>query len=484
MNENNKNDNIENNEYTGGANNASSDITEEKETFEDDVRDSKNCEEGGEDNLEIAEKEKQTNEVEEKGALQEEKGASEEEKNTDGEIQLKGEKTEEKKIYSSTYCPPYYVPNFSDTDGSTDDEDKGNEKKSKGAVKMIAVLCACGILLSFAVGSLGGFFAATLFDRYTENADVTIIRNDGTIKVKDEVGSTGYTEGDLTYSELYSLVSECVVDIVAEGSGSGSGVIISRANKKVYIVTNYHVISGAESVGIRFSGESGYRRAEVLGGSAAEDLAVLTVEVERDAEITCAIGGHIEDINIGDEVVAIGNPLGKLSGTMTNGIISSLERKITIDGNTMRFLQTNAEINSGNSGGGLFNMAGELIGIVNSKVSDDDTEGLGFAIPYDDTTVKYISEIIEFGYIRNRPSLGNIKVDTWYSKTGIYVTDGGNTVLENGDRVVSINSKEIMTKNDFNEAVKELQIGSTAEVVIERDGIRTHGTITVTEAKE
>ena len=279
-------------------------------------------------------------------------------------------------------------------------------------------------------------------------------------------------------------MSGSIVDIVAEGAGSGSGVIIGRANKKVYIVTNHHVISGAERVGVRFVGESSYKTAEVRGSSVTEDLAVLIVEVDRDAEIICAIGGSVENVDIGDEVVAIGNPLGKLSGSMSNGIISALDRRVNIEGHTMRFLQTNAEINSGNSGGGLFNMAGELIGIVNAKVSDDDTEGLGFAIPYDDTTVGYISEIIEYGYIRNRPSLGNIKVETWYSKTGIYVTDSGNTPFEEGDRIISINSSEITTKNDFYEAVKDLEIGSTAEVIIERDGERYKATVAVIEAKE
>ena len=152
--------------------------------------------------------------------------------------------------------------------------------------------------------------------------------------------------------------------------------------------------------------------AKLVGTDELTDVAVIKITSQK--ALSTAKFGQSNMLAVGEDVVAIGNPLGKLGGTTTNGIISAVERDIVVNGNAMKLLQTNAAVNPGNSGGGLFNMAGELIGIVNAKYSDDNVEGLAFAIPSD--TVKNVAtQLLENGYVKGRPTLG-ITV-TEYSKS-------------------------------------------------------------------
>jgi serine protease Do len=187
--------------------------------------------------------------------------------------------------------------------------------------------------------------------------------------------------------DIVELVSDSVVEIsVVTGDmrGAGSGVIISEDG---YIVTNDHVVSGASSIAVRlFNGDS--FEASLVGSSPENDLAVIKIEA---ANLSPAVMGVLGNLRTGESVVAIGNPLGTFGGTVTDGIISALEREVVLDGVSMTLLQTNAAVNPGNSGGGLFNMSGELIGIIVAK--DIEAEGIGFAIPIDVVSV-VLTELI------------------------------------------------------------------------------------------
>ena len=157
-------------------------------------------------------------------------------------------------------------------------------------------------------------------------------------------------------------------------SGAGSGVIISQDG---YIVTCAHVVSGANNITVQLADGTEYT-ATVVGQDSTSDVAVLKIEATG---LTPAVIGDSDSLAVGETTIAVGNPLGTLSNTVTNGIVSALNREVTVQGNDMNLIQTSASISPGNSGGGLFNANGELIGIVNAKSSSSDAEGLGFAIP-------------------------------------------------------------------------------------------------------
>lgn len=180
--------------------------------------------------------------------------------------------------------------------------------------------------------------------------------------------------------------------------GAGSGVILSEDG---YIVTNHHVIDGASTIKVRTNNGQTYEAA-LKGTDSKTDLAVLKIEA---TDLLPAKLADSSAVRVGDFVIAIGNPLGELGGTVTEGIISAKDREITIDGQTMTLLQTSAAVNPGNSGGGLFDLEGKLVGVVNSKSSGSDIEGLAFAIPAN--TVQIITqELIQHGYVTGRPQLG------------------------------------------------------------------------------
>ena len=175
-------------------------------------------------------------------------------------------------------------------------------------------------------------------------------------------------------------------------------------------------------------------------------------------------------------MVAIGNPLGQLGGTVTNGIISALERQVLIDGVTMTLLQTNAAINSGNSGGGLFNMAGELIGVVNAKYSASGVEGLGFAIPIDTACVS-INHLLTLGYIPGIPSLGisveekNVQTGYFTYRVMLYVYDAGESaVFQQGDYILAVDGTSVSDTDTVKQLLRAHRVGDEIKVIVLRDG--------------
>ena len=313
-------------------------------------------------------------------------------------------------------------------------------------------------------------------------------------------GSAG--EDAFAISEVVRIVEHSVVVINAmipsyniwggmtESASAGSGVIIHTDG---YILTCNHVVEGANEITVTLSDGTSKYAAELVGRDASSDLAVLKIEPKADQPLTAAKHGKSGYLVVGEHVVAIGNPLGTLGGTVTDGIISATERKIkTDDGNEMTLLQTNAAINSGNSGGGLFNLKGELIGIVNAKYAASGVEGLAFAIPID-SAYKVECDLIEFGYVRGIVDHGlnlvEVNSNNIYSyqrygiqTLGIYVVSSNiNEELKNKDRIVSVNGIAVTTMAEFDALIETYKVGDQIKIVYERSSQTYETTITLEE---
>ncbi len=315
----------------------------------------------------------------------------------------------------------------------------------------------------------------------------------------DENGSVITSAGDrgMTVPTVVAKVAASVVEISTETlvqsdwigqyvtGGAGSGVIIAEEG---YIITNHHVIDGADSIVVRLNDGTEFA-ATLVGSDEQTDVAILWID-PGEYELTVATLGSSYDLVAGEDIIAIGNPLGSLGGTVTEGIISATERQISVDGNDMTLLQVSAPINPGNSGGGLFNLAGELVGVVNAKMSSEEIEGLGFAIPVD-TAYKIACELMEYRYVRGRVTTGLTLVDVgsvqtamYYFNsryTGVYVYDSESDVLKYGDLIISVNGQEIAASEEISDAIEGLSVGDTVEFVVYRDKKQVTVTLTLME---
>lgn len=305
------------------------------------------------------------------------------------------------------------------------------------------------------------------------------------------IESTGGNIGDnnLTKVDVVKLVSAAVVEITTSetsrnglvySSGAGSGVIVTESG---IIVTNNHVVDGATEISVRLSNGNIYE-AVLVATDSNTDLAVLKIEPQE--ELTIAVLGDSDNIEVGEEVIAIGNPLGVLGGTVTNGIISALEREVTIDGETMILLQHNAAVSPGNSGGALFNLRGELIGIVNAKYSSSGAEGLGFAIPIN--TVKEVYyDLVNYGYVKGRADHGLSIIQQYVMRPGYYgyvlyvVESKYSDELVYGDRLISIDGVTPTTTTEAYELLDKYEIGDTVEIVVYRSGQEKTVSLTISE---
>lgn len=291
-------------------------------------------------------------------------------------------------------------------------------------------------------------------------------------------------DGSLSIVQIAQNAADTVVEIVTEttvtdsrmrqyiSEGAGSGVIISGDGT---IVTNHHVIDGAEKITVRLRSGTEYE-GTLIGSDSVTDLAVLKINATG---LKYAVYGDSDALLVGETAVAIGNPLGELGGTVTEGIISAKDRTITIDNQAMTLLQTTAAINPGNSGGGLFDDRGALIGIVNAKFADTGIEGLGFAIPIN-VAAPVIDELAETGYVTGRPGLG-IEVAlgessylSYYfrvNRTGLFVTRtaDADSPLKVWDRIVSVDGTTINTYEELSALLKAHDIGDTVSIQIIRD---------------
>ena len=347
----------------------------------------------------------------------------------------------------------------------------------------IAIALAVTMVFSCGLGFGGGYFANKVNTSTSGSLNITKTSNSGTTTTASSTSKANST------SEIVKKTADSVVEISTESvvtgsfaqqyvqQGAGSGVIISQDG---YILTNNHVINGANSVKVRLRDGTEYD-ATIIGSDSDNDIALLKVSATG---LSPATFGDSNSLAVGDYVVAIGNPLGELGGTVTDGIISALARKVTIEDTQMTLLQTNAQVNPGNSGGGLFNANGELVGIVNAKQSATEVEGIAFAIPINNV-LDILSDLKEYVYVTGKVDLGidftDITSDEtafYYgvNQTGCYVlsVDSGSNAekagVTRGDLVTKVNDTDVSSSSDITTALEKAEVGDTVTFTVSRRG--------------
>jgi serine protease Do len=296
----------------------------------------------------------------------------------------------------------------------------------------------------------------------------------------------------LSTTEIASKVGPATVSVIAEVSygstdgqnqvaeASGSGFIVSADG---YIVTNNHVIDGASTVQVVVAGEKDPITAKVVGTDATTDIAVLKIDRTNLAYVTL---GDSDSLQVGELAVAIGNPFGELAGSVTVGVISALDREITINDSTYNLLQTDASINEGNSGGPLVNSYGEVVGVTNAKVSEG--EGIGFAIPINDVKT-VIEDLINNGFVAGRPVLGvgvvtvdQTTADQYGWPVGAYIrqvdknSSAEKAGLQVGDIITKMDGTDITSTEDVVKIKNSHKVGDSITMTVYRNG----GTLDVT----
>ena len=351
----------------------------------------------------------------------------------------------------------------------------------KTGVKITALLLACAV-----VGGAAGYGGAAL----SKSGKTTIQQSNRTaqeVTVKKGTGQALMSPAEVYASTVNSIVSiNCsavstnIFGQRVESASSGSGFVITQDG---YIVTNHHVISGASSVTVTMYDGTEYP-ATVVGSDSDYDVAVLKINATGLQPVTL---GSSEDVNVGDTVLAIGNPLGELTFSMSQGIVSCCDRAINVDGTPFNMIQVDASINPGNSGGPLMNLYGEVVGIVSAKYSsysDTTVEGLGFAIPIGDVQA-IITDIMENGQITNKPSFGitagtmtqqmaaQYQIDQTSGAFVYSVNKGGageKAGLKMGDAITKVDSTDITSMEDLTAAKKGHKAGDTVTVTYYRNG--------------
>lgn len=310
------------------------------------------------------------------------------------------------------------------------------------------------------------------------------------------VNAAANTAEEFDVTKIAAAAADSVVEITTEqittngrmqqlvSTGAGSGVIISDNG---YIITNNHVIADAQNITVTLRNGEQYD-ASLVGTDEKTDVAVIKIEATG---LTAASIGSSANLNVGQNVVVIGNPLGQLGGTVTTGIISALDREISVDGTTMTLLQTDAAINQGNSGGGMFNANGQLIAVVNAKSLGTGIEGLGFAIPID-TAVTVANDLIKYGFVQGRVELGinlleiSDEISAWMYKVnnlGVYiysVNEGSGAEsagLKSGDLILTIDGNAVSTTDDITKVLDQKSVGDSVTLTIDRSG--KQGTVTI-----
>ena len=357
-------------------------------------------------------------------------------------------------------------------------------KKKRTGLKIAALALVCALL----GGAVGGGVAWGMAKGSIGTSEVAVKTVDGQTAMSD--------------AEVYAVGVNTAVSINVTGTAgtnffgqpvqtasSGSGFVLTENG---YIVTNYHVVESAETVKVTMYNGDEYE-AKYVGGDEDYDIAVIKVEAEGLQAVTL---GDSDTLNVGDHVLAIGNPLGELTFSMSGGMVSSVNRAINVDGTPFNMIQTDASINSGNSGGPLFNQYGEVVGIVSAKYSSSGSgasvEGLGFAIPINDVFAM-IQDIMTNGYITNKPYLaitGGTMTEQMAAQyryditSGVFVysvEEGGaaqKAGLKMGDVIVKIDGHAITSMEDMTVVKKQYAAGDTCTVTFYREGAETTAELT------
>lgn len=388
---------------------------------------------------------------------------------------------------------------YNTTVHSTETKKKKRHGKVSFATAAIAVVLTAAISVSGAV-LIPRMVANNSSDSTSQSQSVSGKKNTpGAAVVANSAKDTADKKA-MTTPEIVDKVGPAVVGIINKASlssygnifgyygnsnqnqqqeveqSSGSGVVISQDG---YIVTNNHVIDGASEIVVIMNTGDEYT-AKLVGKDSKTDLAVLKIEASG---LTYATLGSSSDLRVGDTAIAIGNPLGQeFAGTTTQGIISGLNRTVTVDNKQLTLIQTDAAINPGNSGGALVNAYGELIGINTAKISSSTLEGLGFAIPIDEAK-PVISDLIDNGYVTGRPVIGiggrsvtEKDAQAYNLKVGVYVssmTESSPAYMAGvkiGDIITECNGTKVETVEDINTIKNKFKPGDKLKIKVYRQG--------------
>jgi len=387
------------------------------------------------------------------------------------------------------YQPGYQMPQ------------KSKKKKSGFGKKLLAAVLAVALV----AGSCG-ITAVLVNDRWEERTDDLVLSfNEKIAELQAQIdaataAATGNTvsgspvaAGGLSPSQVYAKNVNAVVAIsnqtttnffgqISETASSGSGFIISEDG---YVISNHHVVSGANTLTVMMHDGSEYN-ATLIGSDETNDLALLKVEATG---LPCVTIGSSDDLIVGDQVVAIGNPLGELTNSLTVGYVSAKERMVSTDGTVITMMQTDAAINPGNSGGPLFNMKGEVVGITTAKYSGTTSsgasiEGIGFAIPIDDV-MELVDDLKEFGYIKG--AYMGVMISDMDSQTAtmartyglpvgpiIQSTEPGGAAdragIQKGDIVTKVGETTVETVTELTRALRDFEPGDTSTISVYRKG--------------
>jgi serine protease Do len=353
-------------------------------------------------------------------------------------------------------------------------------KKKRALQRVTALLLAC-LLLSTAGGALGTHLYLSLS---SDTPLPPFVKGDVAAATggsdASNIETLSSVQTKLSLQEVYANSNPAIAAIAIEISGrnafgqsvnlpaAGSGFVVSGDG---YIVTNNHVIEGASTIKVQMSNGKSYD-AEVVGTDSYTDLAVLKIDASG---LKYLVFGDSDKLLVGDQVSAIGNPLGQFANTFTVGYISALHREINIDGIPRTMLQTDAALNRGNSGGPLFNEYGQVCGVVTAKSGGTGVEGLGFAIP-SNIAQDIVRQIIDNGYVKGRPYLGiNAQVrmhnfgQAMMEITGVEPGSGAdNAGIETGDVLIELDGTKIATRENLLGALFRFKAGDTVTVKIQR----------------
>ena len=386
--------------------------------------------------------------------------------------------------------------------------------KKKGGVtgKVVVAAALVCALIGGAVG--GGAVLLTRHDRNTEDNAVleastseedSSTDDNSVVRSKTIDVTTNSTSTKMTPQDVYENYVNAVVLVYnqgttstywgqAESQSSGSGMIISKDG---YVLTNNHVVEGAEKLTVMTTSGEEYD-ATVIGADEVNDVALLKIEGDEDFP-TVSIGDS-DQIEVGEQVCAIGNPLGELTNTLTVGYVSALDREISESstGTTINMFQTDCAINSGNSGGPIFDMNGNVVGITTAKYSSSgysnaaSVEGIGFCIPINDA-MSIVNDLMQYGYVKGRVSMGvsvramDTTVAQYYNlPTGVYVagvTSGSaaeNAGIQEGDMICAIDGDETASVAALKQKLKDYKPGDTATVSIYRSSTGEKLDVTIT----
>ena len=365
--------------------------------------------------------------------------------------------------------------------------------------KKIRIICVLLILvLAFSMTGCGMW---GLFDDYdkprtnhTLAQSINMLKNSGvSVNTVDNA-----TDSPMSVSQVVEKFADSVVEIntviSANEGAAGSGVLFATNDTRYFVITNNHLVEDAVSINVTLTDGSGHI-ASLIGCDKKTDIAVVAISkvaIDTSKYKTVVIPSDNYKLRVGDTAIAIGNPLGELGGTVTAGIVSALERQVILEGQEMTLLQTDAAVNSGNSGGALFDAYGQLIGIVNSKAADVGIEGIGFAIPVK-TAVSVACDLIINGKITTRPMIGVTilgfasvgQIDEFLNQydwseyfnytdkaIGLYVYEVSNTAsgLQVGDYIMSADGNTVRTQAELSNAINAHKVGDVLQLVVKRRG--------------